>query len=150
MSRDAGIETTWTSSAGRIRLLSWLLTVLAWDGLLPLFVFSVPFVVEILVPNRRGAVELVAVAVPIVAFVVRYAVGRRHIATHNFSPAVRRVQFCVFVFGICSLVMIDSVLMLTHVMPKGALKGSGVVWAVLFSVYLTSMLIAMFPGPRPG
>jgi hypothetical protein len=134
---------------GRVKYGSWLLRVAGWDGLLPAYVVLAPTAVELLIPNNPGAVELTAVVLPIAAFVVRYNAGKRHIASHNCSRVIRAAQFCVFCVGIALLVLIDAVLMLSHLMPQGALfaaREDRIVWAVLFSVYVTAMTIAMYPG----
>ena len=47
------------------------------------------------------------------------------------------------------LALIDAVLMLSHVMPKGELfraDGDRLIWAILVAFYLTMMAIAMYPG----
>lgn len=56
------------------------------------------------------------------------------------------VALCVAIFV---LVMIDTLVLLAHVMPRGALFATGtdlVVWAMMISLYLTAMATAMYPG----
>jgi hypothetical protein len=128
---------------------AWLFRVLTWDGLLPAFVILAPMLIEVLIPNNRGAIEIAAVVLPITGFFIRISVGKRHIASNSCGVVVRRLQFGVFCLGILTLVLIDSVLILCHVMPKAApfaTKADCIVWIVLFSTYLTSMTIAMYPG----
>ena len=55
----------------------------------------------------------------------------------------------MFCLGILPLVLIDCCFILSDLMPKGALlenKGDRIVLAIMFSVYLVSMIIAMYPG----
>jgi hypothetical protein len=128
---------------------SWLLRVVAWDGLLPAFVALVPTMICALLPNNRGVIEIAAVVLPIAAFFIRVSVGTRHIASNTCGTIVRRLQCFVFIVGIIILALIDSVLILTHVMPKGtpfATSSDCIVWMVLVLVYLTSMTVAMYPG----
>jgi hypothetical protein len=55
--------------------------------------------------------------------------------------------------GLIVLVLIDAVIVLAYVMPKGAAFAATadcIVWGVLYAIYLTSMATAMYPGPdRP-
>jgi len=136
--------------ANRASIGSWLFRLMAWDGLLPAAVWAVPWVIEWLIPHRRGAIEVTAVVLPIVAFFIRYQVGRRYIASNRCGALMRGLQVGVFCVGILLLVLIDAVIVLSHVMPKGAAFATAadcIVWAVLYSIYLTSMAIAMYPGP---
>jgi len=122
---------------------------IAWDGMLPAGIVIVPAGIEILLPNHRGAIEIAAVILPITAFFLRVRAGKHHIASNRCSVAVRRFQFCVFCFAVFPLVLIDCFLVLSHLMPKGALFQADtdlVVWVILFAVYLTSMAVAMYPG----
>ena len=138
-----------TTEKGKVDVGSWLLTVATWDSLLPLCVLTVPYLIGILVPNNRGAIEVAATVMPITAFFIRFVVGRRHIASNQCGVIVRRVQLCFLGLGIVVLVLIDAVLILSHVMPKGAAWNNPtdrMVWAVLGSVYLISMTVAMYPG----
>ena len=136
-------------AAGRIKWSSWFLNLISWDGLLPPFMLLVPCLIEILVPDNRGVIEVAAVLMPITGFFIRFVVGRRQIAANQCGVVVRRVQVCFLGFGILVLALIDSVVILTHVMPNGAAWNNPtdrMVWAVLASIYLTSMTIAMYPG----
>jgi hypothetical protein len=135
--------------AGRVSFGSWILRVLTWDGLLQGCIALIPAGIGFLFPDRRGAIEITAVALPIAGFFLRVRAGRRQIASNHCSIALRHVQFGVFGVGILLLVFIDAALILSQVMPAGALfasKGDCLVWAILYSIYLTSMAIAIYPG----
>ena len=130
-------------------LRSWLIRLITWDGLFPLAIWSAPFLVAWVLPNKRGAIETIAVLLPIVAFFVRYGVGRRYIASNHCHAIVRGIQVGALCLGLMVLALIDCVLMLTHVMPRGAAAtttGDLICWAVLFSVYLAMMAFALYPG----
>jgi hypothetical protein len=131
----------------RVNYQLWLLRLIAWDGLLPALILLAPYVVELLIPNNRLAIELLGVAFPIAGFFIRLVVGKRHIDSNLCSGPVRLAQFGVFFVGIFPLVLIDAFLVLSHVMPKGVLAPEDyAVFGVLFSVYLTAMTLAMYPG----
>jgi hypothetical protein len=135
--------------AHRASISSWLIRLIAWDGVLPVAILSAPFLVRWLIPDNRSAIELTAVVLPLVAFFVRYQVGRRHIASNDCGPVVRRVQVVVLCLGIFVLVLIDAVMVLCHVMPKGAAFTTTtdlIVWMVLYAIYLAAMALAMYPG----
>ena len=130
----------------------WPLRIVLWDGVLPVVVWLAPFVVRFLIPNRRGAIEITAIVLPIAAFLFRLHVGRRQIARNRCGDWMRRFQLVVFCVGIVVLVLIDAVMVLIHVMPPGAVfatPGDRIVWACLYGIYMTSMAIAMYPGPHP-
>lgn len=133
----------------RVNFGFWLLRVLTWDTLLPACVVLLPTVIEILIPNNRVAIEVTAVALPIIGFFVRLGAGRRQIASNNCGVAFRRFQSCVFCVGIFPLVLADSFLILSHLLPQGALfahRTDCVLWVILVSIYLASMSVAMYPG----
>jgi len=130
---------------GRVDFSAWLLRLVTWDGLLPVFIVLVPAAIGPLVPNNRGVMEITAVALPIAAFFVRFGVGFRLIQTNNCAAAIRRFQVVAFVFGMFLLVLFDSVLILGHLVPNGALF-AGSFLIVLGGPYLVAMAIALYPG----
>jgi hypothetical protein len=130
-------------------LRSWILRLAKWDGILPAIVWSAPVVVRILMPNQRGLVEITAVVLPIVAFFVRFNFGRRCISNNNCQIVTRRFQMSALCIGILILVLIDAVMILAHIMPRGAAFATMadiVVWVVISSIYIVAMSIAMYPG----
>ena len=127
----------------------WLLRLVTWDGLLPACVVLLPTAIEVLLPNNRAAIEITAVVLPITGFFLRIRAGRRQIASNNCGRKFRVVQFCAFCLGILVLTLVDAVLILSHVMPQGAVcadRSDVIVWTALISVYLMAMGIAMYPG----
>ena len=129
----------------------WLLRLIAWDGLLPVFVVSVSFGVKLIFPDERIAIELTALILPSVACLVRICIGGRQIATNLCGSAMRTLQFVTFVLGILLLGSMESFMVLTHVMPPQALfasKTDCLIWGMLFSIYFVLMAIAMYPGSR--
>jgi len=133
--------------AEQVEYRSWLLRIIGWDGMLPASVLAAPYVVESILPNTRWAIEVTAVVLPIVAFFMRLFVGHRHIHENKCSTVFRVVQFGVFFLGIFPLVLIDAALVLVHVMPKGVFATDDyLVFAVLYGIYLSAMIVAMYPG----
>jgi len=104
-----------------------------------------------MLPHSRAAIELTAVVLSVVAFLVRYRVGKRYISSNDCGAIIRLFQLAVFCIGILVLVVIDAVMVLTHVMPRGAAfatTGDLIVWAALYGTYVTAMAFAMYPGSR--
>ncbi len=87
---------------------------------------------------------------PIIAFFLRIRAGMRQINFNRCSEIVRRFQLCVFVFGILPLVLVDCFVFFFHLMPQGDLFSTTsdlLFWASVFVIYLTSMVVAMYPDP---
>jgi hypothetical protein len=128
----------------------WVIRIVKWDGILPAVVWTSPILVQLLFPNVRWAIEIVAVILPIIALLMRFMIGKRHIDSNRCKPLTRRLQLAVLCIGSIVLLLIDSVMILTHVMPKGAAfatTGDVIVWSALYGIYVASMTIAMYPGP---
>jgi hypothetical protein len=138
-----------TMTVRRVNYVTWLLKLVAWDGVLPVAVLLMPTVVETLFPNRRGVMEVAAVTVPILVFFIRFFVAKRHIFSNQCTGLVRGIQLVALCVAILVLLLIDSFIILAHEMPKGAMFATDtdlLVWAVLIAVYVTCMAFAMFPG----
>jgi len=138
-------------NVGRVDFSAWIVRLITWDGLVPVFMALAPSAVGLSIPNNRGVMEATAVALPIAAFFVRFGVGFRLIQTNNCAAEIRRFQVVAFVFGMFLLLFFDSVSILAHVMPSGALFPR---WTdflgfmiVFGSVYLVAMAISLYLGP---
>ncbi len=135
----------------RLDVRSWLFRLFAWDGVLPVCIVLIPSVISFLIPERRGAIEITAVVLPITAFFIRFRAGKRHIESNNCGEPMRVLQLCVFCLGILVLVVVDAFVVLSHVMPGqgGSIsKEDLIILGVVISIYLTSMAFAMYPGRR--
>jgi hypothetical protein len=136
-------------SVGPVNYGSWFIRVVSWDAVLPFCLLFVPKLIELGFPNQRGVMEVTAVTVPIAAFLLRIRAGWRHIMTNRCSDVVQHLQFFVFCLGILPLVLLDCFMILSHLMPQGALLSTNadfIVLAIVFAIYLTLMTIAMYPG----
>jgi hypothetical protein len=129
-------------------LATWLLRVFTWDGVLPFCILAIPYVIHWVLPNNRVIIEITAIALPIAAFFARVVVGHRHIASNNCSRSLRQIQFGVFYLTILVFIMVDCIMILSHLMPKIALSdGDYLIFFILIGSYLLAMSVAMYPGP---
>lgn len=138
-----------TTTLRRVHYGQWLAKLVAWDGVLPVLVLLAPTVVELQFPNRRDALEVTAMILPITAFFIRFFVATRHVTSNQCTCLVRCFQFVAMCLAILVLLLIDSLLLLAQEMPKGALfatTNDRIVWGVLATVYLACMAFAMYPG----
>ena len=131
----------------RVNRLLWLHRVLGWDGLLPLCVVLVPAIVGAVFPNKEDAICFLAVALPIIALVIRGDIGRRNIASNRVGPVLRVSQYCVFIAAIIALVFIDFMVVLIHLGPPVRVEGFYVLGAG-YGLYLVAILSRCFPGGR--
>jgi len=132
----------------RRMLVIWLGRVGTYDGILPVLVWLAPWCVAFAFPGRRGVIEVLAILLPVVGFLVRYGIGRHLISRNACGDGMRRLQFVMLCLGLGLLAFIDCVIVLLNVMPKGALRqpGDWMVFTGLASLYLGCMGFAMFPG----
>ena len=128
----------------------WFGRVLAFDGILPLVIWFAPWLVSIVLPNRPGVIEVLSVFLPVMGFLIRYITGRSLIRANECSPPFRLVQNVLLGLGLVLLALIDCVVVLIYVMPRGALlkPDDWLVMAGLGTVYFMLMAGAMFPGHR--
>ncbi len=133
----------------RIDFGSWFRRVVMWDGLLPILLWLSPGAVAAVMPNRRGAIEIAAVVLPIAAVFLHFYVGKRHIESNRCSRLVRGLQLIVFAVGILPLVLFDCVMMLCHPIPAGQQFAAAIHWSFLLWIYLAAMIISMYPGRLP-
>jgi hypothetical protein len=126
----------------------WFGRIFTFDGVLPLMVWLTPWLASIALPNRRGLIEILAVLLPVMGFLVRYFTGRRLIDSNFCSLKVRRCQFASLCVGLVLLGVIDCVIVLLYVMPRGAFDqlSDWVVFLLLGSAYFLLMAGAMYPG----
>jgi hypothetical protein len=132
----------------RINYRQWAIRVITWDTALPAVIAIVPIIVGFFFPNRRGFIEIIAVILPIVAFLLRFISGKRHIDSNGCSDFIRNIQLLVFCLGILPLVLFDCFFILFEVMPNGGALSLGdlIIFGIIFIYYLTMMTIAMYPG----
>ena len=101
-----------SASPGQIDFAAWLLRLFTWDGVLPVCVLVAPSLVEIVLPNRRGAIEIIAVTLPIAGFFARVVAGTRHIGSNNCGPLLRQLQYSILFLSVFALVFVANVILL--------------------------------------
>jgi len=135
----------------RINYRAWFWRVLAWDGLLPLVVLAAPYVIKTLVPDREEPLMLAVILTAIGVFLLRWVVGAKHIAGNCCGPSTRQVQYFCFFAGLVVMLMIDAFALALHdMLQPGEFIGLAIVLSIPFSIYLTLMTIAMYPGREPS
>ena len=128
----------------------WIFRIITWDALLPALVILSPNVIKRCFPGNRGILEITAITLPVGLFLVRAAIGKRQIELNRCSARFRSWQFVAFFVGILPLVMIDCLMILSHLMPNGIVFLPPLGWVVVLGIYLTAMTIAMYPGRVAG
>jgi hypothetical protein len=126
----------------------WFGRIVTYDGVLPLMVWLTPWLASVAFPNRRGLIEILAILLPVIGFLIRYYRGRRLIDSNLCSLRFRRCQFASLCVGLVLLAFIDCVIVLLYVMPRGAMDNVSdwVVFLFLGSAYFSLMAGAMYPG----
>ena len=130
----------------------WFKRVLTWDALLPVLPVFLGVTIEILAPNRRGFVELIAVIASVVVFLIRFSLGMTLIRSNACSPRVQGCQIAVFLVGIVPVAVVDCVLILMSGLPGVAFFSNPtdvIGLLVILGFYLLAMVIAMYPGRPP-
>jgi len=128
-------------------LLTWLIRFLGWDGLVPAAIWILPFALSLLIPQIPQLIEVMAVILPIVAFFLRFNAGVWHISTNRCGRIVRSGQLVALCCAILVLAVVDAVIILTNVMPKGAFTTSDLkIFGYIYGFYLSCMLFALYPG----
>lgn len=134
-------------STQRPHVRKWMLSLFAWDGLMPVIVFLAPAIVRALVPRNHRAIEATSVMLPIVAFLIRLAVGLRQVSRNRVRQGVQTFQMIALFLGLVVLVLIDTLVILMWEIPGvGNHIGDMLVLLCLFSIYLTLMALAFYPG----
>lgn len=136
-----------SDSPGRVDIISWAIRVAAWDGLLPIFVLSVPVLTDSLLPNRPDLSDLVGAGLPIIAFVIRLFVGTRHIWSNGCCHLVRVLQSLLLWVVVFLFVLVDTMLIIAHQFPGAGMKPADLRdMEIVLSIYLPCMVVAMYPG----
>src|ERR1700722_18719106 len=125
----------------RLNLRSWIYRVLTWDALLPVVFLLIPVVIAQKNPNNFRALEVAAVCLPLIAFLIRAKVGRDHIASNQCQDWLKEIQYFVFFVGILCLMAIDLLVILVPMGDLLANPDDRLATAILYLAYLTMMVI---------
>jgi hypothetical protein len=143
-STSVGAEANRTCEArGRIDVISWAIRVASWDGLLPTFVISVPFLIDRLMPNNRALNESIGVNLPLAAFVIRLFVGTGHVWSNGCCRAIRVLQCGLLWFAVLVLAFVDAMLILAQ---QQGLSVNPKAFLITASIHLPCVIVAMYPG----
>lgn len=134
-----------------IDFVAWLKRVVGWDALLPLVVSALAILIVKIVPFDGVAQLLALVALPVMAFLVRLAVGVHQIETNACGPHFRGLQCLALVFSLFVLAFADFFVAI--VAFRGKLVGPTPeelteFGSVVLPVYAVLVLFAMYPGRR--
>jgi hypothetical protein len=134
--------------AGHVDYVGWCLRLLGWDIVLTAFVAIVPVVITLVLPGNADAIELIAVPLPIGAFILRACSGWRHIQANGCDHEMRQQQTNAFFLAMVMLVTFDTMMIMSHIMPAPARLApiDCCIYGGLFLLYLGLMAYAMYPG----
>jgi uncharacterized membrane protein len=134
--------------AGHVDYVGWFLRLLGWDIVLTAFVAIVPVVITLVLPGDADAIELIAVPLPIGAFILRACSGWHHIQANGCDVQMRQQQTNAFFLAMVMLVTFDTMMITSHIMPAPAplAQIDYFIYGSLFLLYLGLMAYAMYPG----
>jgi hypothetical protein len=133
---ERGRETSEQAS----QLWKWALTLLCWDGVLPVVVISFPNLLKHLFPNWAVGLAMAAVFAPVLALGARFVIGWIRMRQGH----ARIWQLVLFTIAISSLFFFEAFLLNDQV-GDGPKIGDPTVLLIMFLVYLTMMAFALFP-----
>ena len=124
------------------------LRMLAWDGLLPLVVLVVPYLVRLVLPQFPDAIVVAAIVVSIVAFFLRVYIGCCYICANQCGKWLRRFQLLTLNLGVFTLMFVETLVMVLQDLPGNANVGIGllIVLAPFYAFYIACMLITLYSG----
>lgn len=124
------------------RIRGWALSLLCWDGLLPLAVIAAPKVVQFAMPMRQGALEITFVVVPVAAFVLRFVNGHMRFQ----SGQMYLWQLAVFYLAIFLLFIIDAMLTMAQMVNGPVTSETVQCLCAMYLIYLVLIAVALFPA----
>ena len=130
----------------------WLLSILSWDGALPVLAVLLPWIAGQIFPKRMdAAIGFLAVVFPIFALFARIIMADIQIKQHNVSDRMKSVQFTVAFISVVFLMLVECLII--------GLQGLNIGWQDTFVfllcvgvIYLPFAAFSMYPGkqqPQP-
>lgn len=134
----------------RVDYAKWFIHLLTWDGVVPVVMWSLPFLVRHFgPPNNDRAFVFAVVGGLIAGILLRYTFGMRHIRANYCSIRVKAFQQAGLFAMIALLVLVESLLCVMPPIPEGGLKTPDVLFfSAMFTVYLLVMACVLYPGRR--
>ena len=127
----------------------WLLRMLAWDGILPVTILAIPFIIRLAFPQMPDVIVVVAVALPIAAFFLRLYAGCCYIAANHCGQFLRRIQSVSLMTGIFALMLLDALVISLQGMPGDPLwrdPAELTIFGGIYAFYIVCMAITLYPG----
>ena len=120
-----------------------------WDGVLPLVVLFIPYLV-IFIPNIKQNTEsfLLVISV-IIIFLIRFSIGRKKISENTCGKIIQKFQHILFSIGVFYMLIIDALICTLAVVPRGegGIKLEELQFiGLLVMPYFFLMSLAMYPG----
>ena len=126
---------------------------LTWDGLVPVGLILISRVFQLFVGGGNGAIELLAIFLPVAALLVRLYLGVQSIGENDCAPLVRAGQLGLLILAMLALGVFECVLILASHAPPGNGPFDRAddlqVWYGLLAAYVTCVTVAMYPGREP-
>ena len=125
----------------------WILRLLTWDGLAPVMMLSLPFLIRRFGPaNNDRFLVMSIVAALIAGILLRFSFGMRHIRANYCRAGVKRFQQAGLLAMIAVLVLVETLLCL---IPAAGFKGADLMFfSVVALGYLLVMSCVLYPS-RP-
>ena len=119
----------------------WVKRMVTWDGILPVVVVGIVPLLKVAFPRNHEVASLFTVAVPILAFFVRLAIGSSYFETHPH----RGWQGVVFFLAIFYLVMFDALMIAMRLDGNLSVIDYWCGFLFFYTPYLAMMALAFFP-----
>ncbi len=133
----------------RVDYRNWLLSVIGWDGILPLIVILVPFAIRVCLPGHADVMVLTAVFLPIAAFLLRFGIGMHHISANACGIVFRGFQYLAFAMGVLILLCLEAIMIAMQSIPANLIvlaRGELQLGGLCALLYVVCMIFAWFPG----
>ena len=112
-----------------------------------MMVWLAPWLIAQACPEQRGVLEFTAVTLPVGGCLLRFCLGKRLVERNFCGKHLRYLQFAALALGLGLLALIDCVIVLLYLMPRGAFGDRD--WVILLGlwcIYFLLMAGAMYPG----
>ena len=127
----------------------WLLSVVGWDGVLPLIVILVPFTIRACLPGHAEVMVLTAVFLPIAAFLLRFGIGVHQISANGCGIVFRGFQYLAFAMGVLILLCLEAIVIAMQFVPRNlaiVAREELQLGSLCALLYVVCMVFAWYPG----